>query len=75
MDSGLSGRMVNALDELRTQSAKFVPAKIYDSAETIDLSDAQNEVLRPELLEFFKTTVEDKLTEKVRERSCTENMC
>ncbi|KAL1606492.1 hypothetical protein SLS60_003896 [Paraconiothyrium brasiliense] len=35
-----------------------------DDPNTIDLSTAQSEVIRPELLEFLKTLVEDKITEK-----------
>ncbi|KAF2686281.1 PLP-dependent transferase [Lentithecium fluviatile CBS 122367] len=64
MDSGLSNRMGRTLDELRSRSAHHLSSKKSESVETIDLSNAQNEVLRPELVEFFKTTVEDKLTGK-----------
>lgn len=39
-----------------------------DGCNAIDLSTAQSEIIRPELLEFFKTLVEDKMTDKVRAR-------
>jgi hypothetical protein len=68
MESGLSDRMENVLNELQTKSANLVPTKRFDPTETINLSSAQNEVLRPELVEFFKTAVEDKLTGEVRKR-------
>ena len=42
------------------------PPKNYNSETAIDLSRGQNEVLRSELLEFLKTTVEEKLTGEVR---------
>jgi hypothetical protein len=32
---------------------------------TVDLSSAQNEVLRPELLEFFKSAVENQVSSSV----------
>jgi len=43
------------------------PSHQYNSNATavVDLSTAQNEVIRPELLEFFKSTVEDKVTSAV----------
>jgi hypothetical protein len=47
---------------------QFLPPiapKQYDASTAIDLSSAQNEVLRPELLEFFKSTVENNVTSKV----------
>jgi hypothetical protein len=65
MDSGLSDRMVMAMDELRAEFDQH-PTTKSDHTEPICLSNAQNEVLRPELVEFFKTTVEDQLTSKVR---------
>lgn len=65
MESGLSTRMVKALQELLPASAAASSMIGPDPASSIDLSNGQNEVLRPELVEFFKTTVEDKLTEKV----------
>jgi hypothetical protein len=64
MDSGLSDRMITALDELPTESVRH-PTTKFDDTVPINLSNAQNEVLRPELVEFFKSTVEDKLTGKV----------
>lgn len=65
MDSGLSKRMSNALEELLPQIEAVAPHKLYDPTTAVDLSSAQNEVLRPELIEFFKTTVENKLTTEV----------
>ena len=56
--------MSRTLDNL-TSSSAAAPPKIHDPTAYVDLSDAQNEVLRPELLEFFKTTIEAKLTKKV----------
>ena len=72
MESGLSERMATALDELQTNHAQS-PAT-SDLANAIDLSNAQNEVLRPELVEFCKTTIEDKLTGKVRGRQHAKNI-
>ncbi|KAF2742831.1 PLP-dependent transferase [Sporormia fimetaria CBS 119925] len=60
MNSGLSKRMVKVLEETRPPSA-LATAKKYNAATAIDLSLAQNEVLRSELIEFLKTTVEDHL--------------
>jgi hypothetical protein len=65
MDSGLSTRMSSALEELFPKIDAVAPHKLYDPTTAIDLSCAQNEVLRTELIEFFKTTVENKLTAKV----------
>ncbi|KAF2258874.1 PLP-dependent transferase [Lojkania enalia] len=62
MESGLSTRMANALHEAQPKIHALSPPKNYNPAAAIDLSSAQNEVIRKELLEFFKTTVEDKLT-------------
>lgn len=42
------------------------PPTHSNPATVVDLSTAQNEVLRPELLEFFKSTIEDKATSNVR---------
>jgi hypothetical protein len=64
MDAGLSLRAARTLDGLLPGAA--APPHAYLNA-AIDLSNAQNEVLRPELLEFFKSTVEDKVTSNVRE--------
>jgi hypothetical protein len=36
------------------------PKQRNHTTSIVDLSSAQNEVLRPELLEFLKSTVEDK---------------
>lgn len=57
--------MTSTLSELLPTSATAALSKKADSSTSFDLSNAQNEVLRHELLEFFKTTVEDELTEKV----------
>jgi hypothetical protein len=65
MDSGLSSRMERALAESLPSIAAAAPPKHYDATTAVDLSSAQNEVLRPELLEFFKSTVEDQVTNKV----------
>ncbi|KAF2875213.1 pyridoxal phosphate-dependent transferase [Massariosphaeria phaeospora] len=65
MDSGLSTRMESAIDELVSKASATAPTSQYGSAGVIDLASAQNEVLRPELLEFFKTTVEERLATKV----------
>lgn len=65
MDSGLSKRMARSLDEVRPKSAAFAPCKNYNPSTAIDLSTAQNEVLRPELQEFFTTTIENKLNSEV----------
>jgi hypothetical protein len=65
MDSGLSERMTRTLQELVPKAAAHSPPKSYNAATAIDLSGAQNEVLRSELQEFFTTTVEDRLTSDV----------
>jgi hypothetical protein len=65
MDSGLSARMSKAVKELLPVSAAHAPPKNYNATTAIDLSTAQNEILRKELQEFFKTAVEDKLTADV----------
>ena len=65
MDAGLSLRMHKALQELVPAFAAAAPPKQYNPATAVDLSSAQNEVLRAELLELFKTTVEDKVTSEV----------
>jgi hypothetical protein len=74
MDYGLSDRMVLALEELHAGSIEH-PTGSSKPDESIDLSNAQNEVLRPELVEFFKTTVEDKLISKVRKEQHAEHIC
>jgi hypothetical protein len=65
MDYGLSSRMDRTLEEFLPTIAAAAPPRDYDPSTAVDLSSAQNEVLRPELLEFFKSTVEDKVTDKV----------
>jgi gliotoxin/aspirochlorine biosynthesis aminotransferase len=65
MDSGLSTRMTRALPELRPQSSAIKPHRNNNAAPPIDLSTAQNEVIRAELQEFLTTTIEDKLSSEV----------
>jgi len=65
MDSGLSSRTEETLKQLLPAFAAAAPPKHYNPTTAVDLSTAQNEVLRPELLEFFKSTVEDKVTSQV----------
>ncbi|KAF1845286.1 PLP-dependent transferase [Cucurbitaria berberidis CBS 394.84] len=62
MESGLSLRMQTTLEELLPAFGATAPLKQYNPTASIDLSSAQNEVLRSELVEFFKSTIEDKLT-------------
>ena len=62
MDSGLSLRMQTAIKELVPLAAAVAPPKHPDPTSPLDLASAQNELLRAELLEFFKTTVEDNVT-------------
>lgn len=69
MESGLSERMKAALEELDTKQTSCAANRKPAGQETINLSSGQNEVLRPELVEFLKTTVEDKLTENVCSQS------
>jgi hypothetical protein len=65
MDSGLSKRMERTLKEILPTIAAAAPLTQYNPTDAIDLSNAQNEVLRPELLQFFKSVVEKKVTSKV----------
>jgi hypothetical protein len=58
MESGLSLRMERTLKELLPAIA--APPRQYIPTTTVDLSSAQNEVLRAEVLELFKSTIEDK---------------
>ncbi|KAF2187328.1 PLP-dependent transferase [Zopfia rhizophila CBS 207.26] len=64
MDAGLSTRMVKALQDLLPTAAAIAPPSNFDPTTAIDLSDAQNSCIRDEVQEFFKTIVEEKLTEK-----------
>jgi hypothetical protein len=69
MDPGLSLRTRSTLDALLPAFSASAPPsqRPFDPfSTTIDLSRAVNEVLHPELLEFFKTTVEEKATSEVR---------
>ncbi|KAL6712143.1 hypothetical protein ACN47E_000020 [Coniothyrium glycines] len=67
MDSGLSLRMQRTLRELdaNTTRAGAPPRPTGSLSTTVDLSNAQNEVIRPEILEFFKGVVEERLSEEV----------
>lgn len=58
-------RMQKTLDELVPVFAAAAPPPQCNPTSAVDLSNAQNEVLRSELLEFFKSTIEDQLTSKV----------
>ncbi|OAK96326.1 PLP-dependent transferase [Phaeosphaeriaceae sp. SRC1lsM3a] len=62
MDYGLSTRMQKAVEKFAPTTP---PPTHSNPATVVDLSTAQNEVLRPELLEFFKSTIEDKATSNV----------
>ncbi|KAF1970817.1 PLP-dependent transferase [Bimuria novae-zelandiae CBS 107.79] len=64
MDPGLSTRMRATLDKLASLPSNGVSPAEDEASTVIDLSTAQNEVIRPELLEFFKTLIEDKITEQ-----------
>ena len=64
MNPGLSNRMRKTLKTLGSRPLS-VAQQPNDVSTTIDLSTAQNQVIRPELLEFFKSVVEDKITEQV----------
>ena len=67
MESGLSLRMQKTLKALHVATtAATDPPPSYNPSTAIDLSNAQNQVLRPELLEFLKTVVDDRLTTEVR---------
>lgn len=66
MDSGLSSRVEGTLKALLPAAA---PPYEHNST-TVDLSTAQNEVIRPELLQFFKSIVEDQVSGEVNLPSC-----
>ena len=66
MEAGLSSRVQRILNDLLPRLTASAPPAQYNPSNANDLSIAQNEVLRPELLEFFKSTIEDKATSKVR---------
>lgn len=70
MDPGLSGRMRATLSTLGSRPLSRTSQEQGGDSATIDLSTAQNEVIRPELLEFFKSLVEDGITEQVRDGVC-----
>jgi hypothetical protein len=64
-DPGLSSRMRATLKALAPKSNAVAAQAFLDDPTTIDLSTAPSELIRPELLEFLKTLVESKITEKV----------
>ncbi|KAK7179888.1 PLP-dependent transferase [Paraphaeosphaeria sporulosa] len=63
-DPGLSSRMRATLKALAPTPHDVASQAFAHDSTTIDLSTAQSELIRPELLEFLKTLVEDKMTEK-----------
>jgi hypothetical protein len=65
MDSGLSARMEGTLNEFLPKFAAAAPPKHPTSTTAVDLSTAQNELIRPELLELFKSTVENEVAGEV----------
>jgi len=66
MEAGLSLRAEKTLEDLLPAIAAGAPPNKYDATTAVDLSSAQNEVLRPELVRLLQSTVEDKVTTKVR---------
>lgn len=66
MDPGLSQRTKKTLQELVPAFAASAPPPPQAGHLPIDLSRALNETIHPELLEFFKSTVEDSVTSEVR---------
>jgi hypothetical protein len=64
MDPGLSLRAQKTVKELLAVAADAPPTP-FNFGTTIDLSRPLNEVIHPELLEFLKSTVEDKVTTEV----------
>ncbi|KAF2853187.1 PLP-dependent transferase [Plenodomus tracheiphilus IPT5] len=65
MEAGLSKRMERTLNALLPTLTAAAPPPLYDPTTAIDLSSAQNEVIRPELLEFYKSTVEENVASQV----------
>jgi hypothetical protein len=65
MDPGLSLRAQKALEGLLPVAGEGAPPQHLVSDTTIDLSHPLNEVIHPELLEFLKSTVEDRVTSEV----------
>ncbi|KAH3904619.1 hypothetical protein HBI56_214050 [Parastagonospora nodorum] len=65
MEAGLSLRAEKTLEDLLPAIAAGAPPRQYDATTAVDLSSAQNEVLRPELVRLLQSTVEDKITSKV----------
>ncbi|EAT78170.2 hypothetical protein SNOG_14299, partial [Parastagonospora nodorum SN15] len=62
MEAGLSLRAEKTLEDLLPAIAAGAPPRQYDATTAVDLSSAQNEVLRPELVRLLQSTVEDKIT-------------
>lgn len=65
MEAGLSLRAEKNLEDLLLSIAAGAPPKQYNATAAVDLSSAQNEVLRPELVRLLQSTIEDKATSKV----------
>ncbi|PVI04406.1 PLP-dependent transferase [Periconia macrospinosa] len=65
MEPGLSARMTWAMDASLPLGPATFPSQRNESSAVINLSNAQNEVLRPELLQLFKTVVDNNLGEQV----------
>ncbi|KAI8935480.1 hypothetical protein NX059_008049 [Plenodomus lindquistii] len=65
MEAGLSKRMERTLNGLLPTLAAIAPPAQFDPTAAIDLSSAQNEVIRPELLELYKSTVETNVSSQV----------
>ncbi|KAH9864373.1 hypothetical protein J1614_010307 [Plenodomus biglobosus] len=65
MEVGLSKRMGTTLKDLVPLLTAIAPPAHYDPTTAIDLSSAQNDVILPELLEFFQSTAETNITDQV----------
>lgn len=66
MDSGLSQRTQKALRELLPTFAASAPQQQGDHSSTaVDLARGLNEVIHPELLEFFRSTQERNIASDV----------
>lgn len=73
--AGLSSRMRATLKALAPTPHNVASQAFADDSTTIDLSTAQSELIRPELLEFLKTLVEEKMTEKVILQALLSQQC
>lgn len=65
MESGLSLRMARLAHDAAPTVSALAPQPKWDAA-TIDLSNAQNEVVRPGLLDILKSTIENEMVIDVR---------